>query len=286
MYKTKLCLGTSESFGISTKEQIRLFKKVGFDGFFTGWSSGCDIALYRRIADEEGMIYQSIHAPFGNSAVMWKSYEEAKAAIDELLACVEDCGKFDVPIMICHPFIGFLDHNPTKEGIGNFKIVVEKAKSCGVKIAFENVEGEEYLEALMNAFSGYDNVGFCWDTGHEMCYNYHKDMMAKYGDRLIATHINDNLGISKASGEIFWTDDLHLLPFDGVGDWEGIAKRLVRHNYDGILTFELNRCNKPERMDNQKYINRPIEEYITEVYARACRVAVLKQRFEREKRNV
>ena len=43
-----------------------------------------------------------------------------------------------------------------------------------------------------------------------------KDMLELYGDRLIATHINDNLGVSNSDGKIFRTDDLHLLPFDGI----------------------------------------------------------------------
>ena len=83
------------------------------------------------------------------------------------------------------------------------------AKERGVKVAFENTEGEEYLEALMDNFKDDDTVGFCWDTGHEMCYNHSQDMLAKYGDRLIATHINDNLGISDYDGKITWLDDLH-----------------------------------------------------------------------------
>ena len=35
MYKTKLCLRTNSQYGISTEEQIALFKQVGFDGFFS-----------------------------------------------------------------------------------------------------------------------------------------------------------------------------------------------------------------------------------------------------------
>ncbi len=280
MYKTKLCLGINKGFKLPTTEQIKLFKKVGFDAFFTEWSRDENMAEYKKTADEVGMIYQSVHAPFENAALMWKPYAEAKEAVDELLLCLDDCAKYDVPVMVCHTFIGFLDHTPTRDGIENFRIVVDAAKEKGVKIAFENVEGEEYLEAVMKEFWDCENVGFCWDTGHEMCYNYSKDMMAKYGEKIIATHINDNLGISKSSGEIFWTDDLHLLPFDGIADWEDIARRLNKYNYDGILTFELNRTNKPERLDNQKYINMPIEEYITESYARACRVAALKQRLK------
>lgn len=71
--------------------------------------------------------------------------------------------------MIVHTYIGFDSEDiPTKEGIDNFSRVVEEADKLNVKIAFENTEGEEYLKAVMDAFSHCDNVGFCWDSGHEM----------------------------------------------------------------------------------------------------------------------
>ena len=39
MFGNKLCLGLSKSFGLSYEEQIRLFKKTGFEGFFADWSA-------------------------------------------------------------------------------------------------------------------------------------------------------------------------------------------------------------------------------------------------------
>ena len=84
MYKNKLCLGIFDDVPMSTAEQLQLFKETGFEGFFTGWKQGYDIASIRKAADELGLIYQSIHAPFGKAAKMWLPQEEAQAAIDEL----------------------------------------------------------------------------------------------------------------------------------------------------------------------------------------------------------
>jgi hypothetical protein len=46
-------------------------------------------------------------------------------------------------------------------------------------------------------------------------------------------------------------------------------------------TLEYNKSKFIERFPLEQLMDMPIEEYITEVYARACRVAVLKQRFEK-----
>ena len=102
-------------------------------------------------------------------------------------------------------------------------------------------------------------------------------MMRLYGDRLFGTHLNDNLGVSDYNGVITWTDDLHLLPFDGIADWEDIASRLNKYHFDGPLTFELNTKSKPDRHDNDEYDKMPLELYIAKAYNRACRVAALKK---------
>ena len=167
----------------------------------------------------------------------------------------------------------YYECNPGELYFGNYDAVVNYAAQKGVKIAFENTEGEEYLAALMDAFRGEKHVGFCWDSGHEMCYNHSKDLLALYGDRLLGTHLNDNLGIRDFGGKITYIDDLHLLPFDGIADWDNIAARLDRCGFSGPLTFELNVMSKPGRRDNDIYRKLSPEEYIAECYKRACRVA-------------
>ena len=275
MYRTKLCLGLSSQFGLPFDAQIRLMRRIGFEGFFSNWTPDHDPAGLRSVANETGMLYQSIHAPFEKMAAMWNPSEHTETAVSELLGCLRDCADSEVDIMVVHAFIGFEDHSPTAFGVDNFGRIVSEAEKLGVKIAFENTEGEEYLAALMDAFRSNASVGFCWDTGHEMCYNYSKDMLALYGDRLIATHLNDNLGIRDHNGLIFWHDDLHLLPFDGIADWQDIARRLAASGFEGPLTFELNTLSKPNRHENDAYGRMSPEEYLTSAYMRACRVAAL-----------
>lgn len=274
MYKKRLCLGVG-NFGVSTEEQIVLFKKAGFDGFFVEWQRGMDVSKLRKLADKEGMYFQSIHAPYTKTKYMWEDSIEADECLQELLECVKACAINNVPIMVLHAFIGFEDHSPNSIGLLNFEKVVNEAENSGVKIAFENTEGEEYLDALMEHFKDRKSVGFCWDTGHELCYNRGRDMMKSYGDRLICTHLNDNLGIKDANGKITWTDDLHLLPFDGVTCWESVTQRLKKYEYKGELTLELCMNSKPDRHENDKYGRMGLEEYLAEVYIRACRIATM-----------
>ena len=276
MWRSRLCMGTSMSYGIGIKEQIALLKGIGFDGYFVNWNTDVDVKDIKAFGDEIGMCFQSIHAPFGKVQYMWEECEEAERFTQVLIDCLGDCAANDVPIMVCHVIKGFDVHTPNDIGIKNFAKVVDKAEALGVQIAFENTEGEEYLEAIMKAFWDRDCVKFCWDTGHEMCYNHSKDMLALYGEKLICTHLNDNLGIKDFEGKTTWHDDLHLLPFDGIADWKGIADRMNRCGYDGMLTFELNITSKPNRHENDVYGRMDIADYFCEVYKRACKVAALK----------
>ena len=61
MYKQKICLGTFGGVDYSEEEQVLLFKKAGFDGFFTGYESDEQISTLATLARENDMIYQSIH---------------------------------------------------------------------------------------------------------------------------------------------------------------------------------------------------------------------------------
>ena len=87
------------------------------------------------------------------------------------------------------------------------------------------------------------------------------------------SHPNDNLGISRFDGEIFWTDDLHLLPGDGIADWNESVARLKKSHPLTYLNFELSMVSKPDRHDNDLYGKLSPEEYFALAYARACRIA-------------
>lgn len=267
----KLGINTIGGLGSDELALMETIKDSGFDAFFNCWEDGKDVAPFYKKAKELGLIYQSVHAPFGGCECVWQEGERGDLYVDMLCRCADDCARYDIPIFIVHPFIGFHDHTPTPVGVERYLRLIGHAERLGVKAAFENVEGEEYLAAIMGATSS-ASAGFCLDTGHEVCYNRSADRLALYGDRLIATHFNDNLGIRTSDGSITPADDLHLLPFDGVVDWRNVMARIRAHGYGGILTFELKVKGGAE---HAAYQHMTAGEYYAEAYRRATRVASL-----------
>jgi NAD-dependent DNA ligase len=79
--------------------------------------------------------------------------EDAQEGIEQLKHCLDLCAEYQVPVMVCHVFVGFdVDYIPTQIGLDNFGKVIEHAKKVGVKIAFENTEGVEYLKAVLDRY--------------------------------------------------------------------------------------------------------------------------------------
>lgn len=275
MWNQKIGLSIGNKYPIPTADVIRLLAQIGFDAISPAWSADENFSEMMISAADCGLTVQSLHAPFTKAADMWSDDpSRSDDALSEHLRALESCHRFQLPIMVVHTWIGFdYTFGETKHGFQNFDVLVNRAAQCKVKIAFENTEGEEYLFALMEHFRDNDTVGFCWDSGHELCYNHSNDLLNEFGDRLLITHLNDNLGISRFDGKTIWTDDLHLLPYDGIADWDDNISRLKRSKPQDILNFELARGSKPGRHENDRYGQMSLEEYFTEAYKRACRIA-------------
>lgn len=268
----KLVLATGNGFDVTQTEEIRLIAECGWDGVFTGWDPENYRSLARTVR-EAGLLYQSVHAPFHTVHRLWEPGEPGEEELAQQLACVRGCAEIGVPIVVMHAIIGMDRHTPNELGVERFGRIFAEAKKLGVTVAVENTEGEEYLEAVLRAYADEKAAGFCIDTGHELCYNYGHDLIGKYADKLVCTHLNDNLGITGVG--ITWLDDAHMLPFDGKVDFPGVAARLDRAGYTGPLTFELTSQNKPDRHTHDRYAHLDAKGFIALALERAKRFAVL-----------
>ena len=268
-------ISLSRNYALPMEEVLPLIKAAGFSAVSPLWGTKVDMKNICDQARRLGLYVQSLHAPVGSTHTLWSDDPAVfEKGMHYVLLALEDCIQLDVPIMVMHAWIDKeLSFDPNDLYFGDFDAIVEKAAAHDIKIAFENTEGEEYLFALMAHFKDHPNVGFCWDSGHEKCYNHDRDLLAQFGDRLLVTHLNDNLGISDPGGEITWLDDLHLLPFDGIIDWEKNMQRLNKCRPLPYLNCELLLTSKPERHENDQYAAMALADYFALAYRRASQLA-------------
>ena len=117
-----------------------------------------------------------------------------------------------------------------------------------------------YLEYLIDHID-YDNVGICYDCGHDHCHFKDNFDFEYFRDKIFAIHIHDNHG----------EKDEHLLPGDGSVDYDYVLDGLSIANYHSYLTFEL--CYRNE------YLNENIEDFYKKGYNLGMR---LKKKYEEE----
>jgi len=110
--------------------------------------------------------------------------------------------------------------------------VVEKARSLGLKIAFENIYDDSWneLAELIGCYPA-DIVGVCFDVGHFNIFS--EKPMAKWldvlGPRIFELHLHDNLG----------AEDLHIAIGDGSVKFAPLIQWLRARDQMPVLGLEM-----------------------------------------------
>ena len=272
----KFGFSLQERYSIPTPEVINILADVGFCAVSLSWQRDVDLKETVRHARSLGLTVQSLHGPLRGMPAMWsKDLSVSQPILQDLLQSATDCAALHIPLLVVHPWNG-VDYTFRQEDLyfANFDTLVQHAESLGICIAFENLEGPEYLCALMDRYTDRIAVGFCWDSGHERCYAPSWDFLSHFGDRLVMTHLNDNLGVTDPAGRLQGTDDLHLLPYDGTANWADTIGRLKTAKKQEILNFELKIRPKGDRCKLDLYSRIPLQQYFQEAYQRALKAAI------------
>jgi len=264
----------------SQAQVIELLCDAGFSAVSPVWSPELALDSLAACVLKHNMTIQSLHAPHGGLAYIWNSQNPLSAkAQKNITDCIDACAQFDIPIAVVHGWQGLQYVFPDAPlDFTAFDRIVDHAEKKKVSIAFENLEGEEYLEALLTRYRDLPHIGYCWDSGHDHCYPHKTDFLEAYGDRLIMTHLNDNLGLRDPGGVPSGNDDLHFLPYDGNICWEKAIARLQTLPRQTVLNFELKKRAVSTAPGDLIYHNLSTEEYFRLAGLRARRIADLYDR--------
>lgn len=256
---------------------VELLRDEGFSAISPVWSPELPLEELVTCAHKLGMTVQSFHTPHGGQLQLWNPDDPLRdATTQKFLDCIDACAQFEVPIAVMHGWQGLQYTFPEEPlDFSAFDRIVDYAEAKKVSVAFENLEGEEYLHALMTRYRSRPYVGYCWDSGHDNCYPHKLDFLKSFGDRLIMTHLHDNLGMRDPGGVPTTLDDLHLLPCDGNIHWERAIQRLKNLPRQKILNFELKKlCKSPDPQD-RLYAELSLAEYFHLAADRARQIAHL-----------
>ena len=243
-------------------QHIKDLKALGFDSFFTCLHG--DFAKFREVADETGMNFEFIHAPFDGINKMWEEGEGYLDLFNRIKTSIDVAASISVPIVITHLSSGWNPPAISELGYSRFDLLVDYAESKGVILAFENLRAKDNVLGAMERYKDRDCVRYCYDAGHEYCYTPGVDWIKIFGDKLICTHIHDNMGYDPTIDP-----DFHYLPFDGTLDYADMIRRLDEIGYTGNLTLEVFNSTKPE------YKDLTIEQFFALCAEKAKKIAAL-----------
>ena len=242
-------------YDLPLAESLRRIRAAGFDGVMLWWGAfdGDDVPLFRQpsLARECGLRVENAHAPFDGCNTLWLSGPEGDGYASGLIRCAEECAACGVDTLVVHITDG---PNPPPwhpRGLTRLRRAVQEAGKAGVTLAFENLRHPDYVRRTLDAL---EDAAFCYDSGHARVefppaqgFPAGNGLPARYPGRVKALHLHDNDGK--------W--DRHILPYDGVIDWEKVADRLRAAAYDGPLTLEVQAGEWYEsRMDADAFLRR------------------------------
>lgn len=252
---------TNSSYGVyGFEDGIRKISSHGYDcidyqGFinieteFFGLPLGefeKTLLEHRALIESVGLSVSQTHAPWRypsqdatpEGRAMW--LEAMKKAIygTHVLGC---------PRFVVHPLMPYFDRGDHPEEVWAlneefFATLADYAKEYGVTVCVENLPFPEYplttVEQVCEIVDKLkrDNLKVCLDTGHAAIFFGSRvgDAVRDIGNRLEAVHIHDNMG----------REDEHLIPGDGIVDWEDFAVALREIGYDKVVSLETSAKHK------------------------------------------
>ena len=235
MQKRKLGIIADCIINQSPVSTLKIIKDAGFDCFFTHHTDEPTIAALKQESDALGLQFEFIHGPYHGCNVMWEDGDAYRPFLNDILRTLRLAKKYNVATVIVHVSSGWTPPPVTEKGLQRFDEIVETAKACGVNVAFENLRRLDNFSIVMERYKNRQNVAFCYDVGHEHCYTRNVDFLDYFGDRLLCTHIHDNLGFE---GNKYGNDDMHVLPFDGDIDFQKVMNKINAVGYTGSLMLE------------------------------------------------
>ncbi|RKD34638.1 sugar phosphate isomerase/epimerase family protein [Thermohalobacter berrensis] len=248
----KYKLGIFSWFGyiLPLPKRLRLIKEAGFDVTTLWWEDeiGYKKEDMPKIVKECGLLIENIHVPYNYCEDLWSRENLIRQkAIKTHIEWIEECAKYNIPIIVMHVSDKNALKTPNKYGLFSLYELTKKAEELNVTLAIENTKYYSFIDYLLEYIKS-DYLGFCYDSSHDWLYGKEKcGILNRWKYRLICTHLSDNNGVY----------DCHWLPGEGIINWQKVMRNVLIPSYRGNLTLEViaqrEKYCKPEKFLKEAY---------------------------------
>jgi sugar phosphate isomerase/epimerase len=246
-------INSNNECGGNISEICANVKKAGFNNIMIAFKVGGEENAILE-AKKQGLKIPYVHLNNKPANDLWAKGESNKEYVEDVIRQIKLCAKYDIHIAVLHGTEGGASDLalPTSQyALDCMEKILKVAEEKNVKIALENLDAPnfDHFTFLLDNIKS-DFLGLCYDAGHHNLYRPDFDILEKYGDRILAIHLHDNLMDWEYGYD--YTRDLHMLPFDGKIDYEKVCQKLAKTSYDNVIMLELHRlsCGEPRKYDN------------------------------------
>ena len=211
------------------EESAKMLKDIGFDCVITSASNkykfqNGSLSKQIKLFKKYNLKLSSLHTRYDkNSKFLWVKGFKGYIVYKKLLNDIKKTKKCGSNVAVVH-----LYGEPSEVGYKRLKKILNVCKKLDVYFAVENISKRLCFEGVFKNIT-HSHLKFCYDIGHNNCFDPDYDYLEKYGDKLICLHLHDNMG----------EKDDHTLNKYGNINWNAFAKKLKKINYTGNLDYEL-----------------------------------------------
>ena len=241
-----LGISTAFSYAVPFSQMIEFIGEAGFGAVALGGEdvghSGYDTPqgrdTIRKALDDNGLVLDSIHAPFGAKRDI-SSQERVVRRMgctrvkDAVLACQE----LGSTVAVVHLNSQFPDSEFEKRlsaAKKSLEELIPYAERLGVTLAAENDHDAQSMVLFDRVMSSYPELDLCYDSSHAYLYGTYLggqpfEMLRTYADRVGAVHLSDGRR----------NVDDHLLLYEGKIEWNEFVAYFSATRYMGSLLLEV-----------------------------------------------
>ncbi len=244
-------------FDLPPEQKAKMIKDNGFDCVITNADKKWDcqngsfrsqIKLFRKYGLKPSSLHMRYHDE--NLKLFWEEGRAGRRLERRLKKDLWLASRYNFSCVVTH-----ISGKYSEVGKKRLERILSFCKKVNVPIAIENTRNRVLFEKVFQNIKN-DYLKFCYDSGHNNCFDKGFDYFSKYGDKLVALHLHDNMG----------KKDDHTLNSLGTIDWDKIAKELaklppVSLDYE-ILMVEKGKFNAEETLKTCIKQGRELQEKI------------------------
>ena len=198
------------------------------------------IAEERSYMESLGLKVCQAHAPWINLPGRDETPEARENWLVAMKKAIRGTHALGSPRFVVHALLPYGDSDECADEVVRMNeeflaALADYAKDYGITVCLENlpfkkhpVSSVEQVCAMVDKLQR-ENLKICLDTGHAAIFSPDVASAVRYiGERLEALHVHDNKGDT----------DAHLVPGDGIVDWDAFAGALHGIGFSGVVSLE------------------------------------------------